>query len=184
MKRKWVLCGILLLAVLGLSAFLIQGVLQKAPAAVVFTEKPADGFSSVAHQAKFPAVPTPTPRVPAEPVSESMRPDESPPREEIIAADVKENAQADLEHARTEVFKAEAMATLPLLTLHTADPFQPDRPGPRRGEIWIRIQPNRSGETRDIMAQVADLYKSTLQYEESVKVMLWVGGQPIARTDF
>lgn len=100
---------------------------------------------------------------------------------EIEAPDA---AQAELEKVRIDMFKAEAMETLPLLTLHTADPLRPDKPGPKPGEVWIRIQPHRSGETRGIMAQVADLYRSTLRHEKPVTVMLWVGGQPMARFEY
>jgi hypothetical protein len=95
-----------------------------------------------------------------------------------------DSALAELEKVRIDVFKTEAMETLPLLTLHTADPLHPDKPGPKKGDVWIRIQPNYSSETRDIMAQVADLYKTMVNQEQTVTVMLWVGGQPMARFEY
>lgn len=92
--------------------------------------------------------------------------------------------QAELASVLTELFMTEAMETLPLLSLHTADPLQPEKKGPQKGELWIRINPANSYETRDIMAQVADLYRTTVRYEEPVTVMLWVGGQPMARFEY
>ena len=97
-----------------------------------------------------------------------------------VENEVMDVAQAELEKVRIDMFKTEAMETLPLLTLHTADPLQPDKPGPKLGEVWIRIKPSYSRETRDVMAQVSDLYRSTVRPGKPVTVMLWVGGQPMA----
>ena len=155
MKKKWALCSILLIVGLGITIYL-YAVLKKNPT-------PGPDIVEV-------------PDTSAQAVYNIPEPPSNPPQELY--------GKAEMEHTLTEVFKSEAMETLPLLTLHTADPLQPDKPGPKQGEIWIRIRPGKSDETRDIMAQVADLYKTILRYEQPVKVMLWVGGQPMARFEY
>ena len=104
--------------------------------------------------------------------------------EKDVSAEILPDAQAELESALLQNFRAEAMETLPLLTIHTADPLKPDKPGPKRGDVWVRINAGNSKETRDIMAQVADLYRTALKYDDPVTVMLWVGGQPMARFEY
>ncbi|MBN1906181.1 MAG: hypothetical protein JW927_13905 [Deltaproteobacteria bacterium] len=52
---------------------------------------------------------------------------------------------------------------------------------PPDGEIWIRIEAEYASESKDIMAQNADLYRVTTGYEGPVTVTLWVGGRPHMR---
>ena len=96
----------------------------------------------------------------------------------------KEELAKVLRYHLNKQFEEEAKETLPLLEIYTNDPTNPERPRPREGEIWIRIRPHRSRETRDIMAQVADLYRKGTWYNKSVTVVLWVGGQPWARFQY
>ncbi|MGI6655717.1 MAG: hypothetical protein ACOX5Z_02605 [Desulfobulbus sp.] len=58
-------------------------------------------------------------------------------------------------------------------------PFGPLQPP--RGEIWLRIPPEKSGEFRDIMAKNARLYRQESNYTGPVTVTLWVGGRVLVR---
>lgn len=91
-----------------------------------------------------------------------------------------ENRMDDDEYEQmlNEQFEAEALETFPLYTVDTYDPLFPNQYGPPRGEVWVRIKPEASREAKDIMAQIADLYKISTYYEAPVKVMNWVGGRP------
>ena len=59
-----------------------------------------------------------------------------------------------------------------------------DDRGLQDGEIWIRIDASKSGEYKEIMAQTADLYRVNTGYREEVTVLLWVGGQVMARETY
>ena len=59
-----------------------------------------------------------------------------------------------------------------------------DDKGLRDGEIWIRIDPSNSREYKEIMAQTADLYRVDTGYQDEVTVLLWVGGQVMARETY
>jgi len=56
-----------------------------------------------------------------------------------------------------------------------------DDRGLRDGEVWIRINPGNSNEFREVMAQTADLYRANTDYTGDVTVLLWVGGQVMAK---
>jgi hypothetical protein len=185
-KKKWLLSGALIVAGLGIIFFRYHA--QKTgpePAPRVPETSPAPAVSETRHQES--EVPTPLKALgvseSSDGVSREKTPEE-PARGEVLIDETPVDPQAELENEVLQIFRAEAMETLPLLTIHTADPRQPGKPGPKKGEIWIRIKPAYSRETHDIMGQVADLYITTMQYEEPVTVMLWVGGQPMARCEY
>jgi hypothetical protein len=69
----------------------------------------------------------------------------------------------------TPAFRAAAQA-LPLLSLEV----RPD------SELWIRVEPERAAEARDVMADVAALYRTHRAGSEPVRVLLFVGQRPIA----
>lgn len=78
-------------------------------------------------------------------------------------------------------FKREALEKLPLVTVICADPLHPDDRGlPLKNHVWIRIKAERSGEAESIMAEVAAMYKNTMNTSSPVNVQLWVGGRALA----
>ena len=91
---------------------------------------------------------------------------------------------AEEAYARNQMFEYEALDTFPLHTIETHNPLQPQAYGPQPGEIWIRVKVEHGRELKDIMAQVADLYRTTVRAEGPVTVMHWVGGRPHARYQY
>lgn len=92
-----------------------------------------------------------------------------------------EDPEAGMEYHLNKEFEADALQTFPLHTVQTNDPRRPEKFGPPRGEIWIRIKVEHALDMKGIMAQVADLYRETTWYDEPVTIMHWVGGRPYAR---
>ena len=128
----------------------------------------------------------------------------APDGEEIAEAS---SAEKELHWQKTQMFMAEAKESLPLIGIRSFDarratvrssdeangvlaegetsgiPGRDDR-GLSDGEVWIRIDPGRSREYKEIMAQTADLYLANTGFEGEVTVLLWVGGRVHARETF
>jgi hypothetical protein len=93
-------------------------------------------------------------------------------------------------YLKAQVFRDEALETFPVYTveIHKPESLESDNPGtktfgPDKNEIWIRIKPQNAREMKEVMAQTADLYRQYVnEYEEGIKVIHWVGGQPWAST--
>ena len=94
------------------------------------------------------------------------------------------DSENELEYESNKMFEEEALEIFPLHTVQTHNPLEPDQFGPAKGEIWVRIKVDHSREFKDIMAQIADLYKEVTYFEEPVTVMLWVGGRPWAKFQY
>jgi hypothetical protein len=151
-------------------------------------------------------------RMPGEPAPEPLPSGTIPSGREALVPDGGEileatSAEKDLHWEKTKMFMAEAKESLPLIgvrsfdarraTLRPSDapeamaadtetsgiPGRDDR-GLSDGEVWIRIDPGRSGEYKEIMAQTADLYRANTGFEGEVTVLLWVGGRVHARETF
>jgi hypothetical protein len=88
---------------------------------------------------------------------------------------------ADVEHETIKYFKSEALSAFPVHTVETFDPLQSNTNGPKRGEVWIRIKAENSREMKEVMAQVADLYREITGSMQPVTVMHWVGNRPYAK---
>ena len=104
--------------------------------------------------------------------------------EQAPAEGQEKDPEAEMEYYLNKEFEADALASFPLHTVQTHDPRHPEKFGPRKGEVWIRIKVQHSREFKDIMAQVADLYREVTWYDEPVTVMLWVGGHPWAKFQY
>ncbi len=91
------------------------------------------------------------------------------------------NKELEYEYELNKEFEAEAIDTFPLHTINTFNPLKPEPYGPKKGELWIRIKVEHSREFKEIMAQVADLYKDVANYNNPVTVLLWVGNRPWAK---
>lgn len=90
------------------------------------------------------------------------------------------------EITRYDNFKDHAQDTLPLLSAQEPDDddtrdFQNIQPPP--GELWIRIKPEYSFSTKEIMDRTAAIYKARTGFKEP-SVVLWVGGRPWKRIDY
>ncbi|WDP90914.1 MAG: hypothetical protein HUN04_14905 [Desulfobacter sp.] len=95
----------------------------------------------------------------------------------------------EIEWQLNQIFEAEAMETFPIYTVQTHNPFKamenPEFFGPPENEIWIRIKPESAGEMKEVMAQVADLYRvNAAQPEDEITVLQWVGGRPWAKETY
>lgn len=189
MKNRWIIASFIGLPVIVIIAFIAiktdnksrdhLAMKVKSPSQVTaIEEKKIAGHSSPSDlPEKMPLLNKET----VEPIAENED-NEDENRKEITEETTEDDAQKELDYQMREMFKEEAMEFLPLQAVVTHDPRNPDRPrSPREGEIWIRIKPENSGETRDIMAQVADLYRDVARYDEPVTVILWVGGRPWVR---
>jgi len=58
------------------------------------------------------------------------------------------------------------------------------RLGPSEGHVWIRMDPAYAQQSKEVMAQTADLYRDETGYAGEVTVTLWVGGQPHSRYSY
>ena len=98
------------------------------------------------------------------------------------------DSMAELRHERdlNLMFEEDARETFPLLSIQTANPMDIEKKvfGPERGEIWIRIKPQNAKEFKEIMAEIADLYKNATGYEDPVTVVLWVGNRIWAKIQY
>ena len=107
---------------------------------------------------------------------------------EVTPATAPAPPEADLDkvvqHEIAQVFEEEALRNFPLHTARAFDPLSPDPYGPRRGEVWIRIKAEQSREMKQIMAQVADLYRDLAASPEPLTVIQWVGNRPFARFEY
>ncbi len=110
--------------------------------------------------------------------------------------------EQEFHYQKTQMFIAEAKDKLPLVGIRAFNALQAtvregdepsdsgrnipgrDKKGMRDGEIWIRINGAYSKEQNEIMAQAADLYRSNVDFDGEITVLLWVGGQPIARETY
>jgi len=126
-----------------------------------------------------------------------------------VAGEIAEasSAEKELHWQKTQMFVAEAKQSLPLIGIRPFDARRAtvassdipgtgmtdgeisgipgrDGRGLRDGEVWIRIDPARSGEYKEVMAQTADLYRANTGFEGEVTVLLWVGGRVHARETF
>jgi len=113
------------------------------------------------------------------PAATDSQPETEPPDKELVYEygndRPKEQEQPAIASAdKDEVFKAIVMAELPLLS---ADIHE-------KGEVWIRIKPEESAKTKQIMKEVAGSYTEITAHTEPVRVMLWVGGRPHAAMTF
>ena len=83
--------------------------------------------------------------------------------------------------------EAEKETTLESETAKTQGPLPAPEYGefsnlqPPKGEVWVRIKPEFADQSRDIMAQNADLFRKNTAHQGPVTVTLWVGGQPYDR---
>lgn len=108
--------------------------------------------------------------------------DKEDTEEEDAILETSEEAQQEFH--QNEQFITEAIETLPLTSIQAYDPINRDNPGPEKGEVWIRIQPEFSKESKEIMAQVADHYHDVTRDVDPVTVILLVGGSPVTRSTF
>ena len=113
------------------------------------------------------------------------------PKQAIVADDEPakiENSMAELEYQRNMnlMFEEEARETFPLLSVQTSNPIDIEKKvfGPKKGEIWIRIKPENSKEFKEIMAEIADLYKDVARYDDPVTIILWVGNRIWAKFQY
>lgn len=112
--------------------------------------------------------------------------------------------EQELHYEKTRMFMAEARESLPLIGIRAFNTIEAarkdhqaaidgteaatsggrDNRGLQDGEVWVRIDPARSAEHKEIMAQTADLYRVNTGFEGDVTVVLWVGGQPRVHETF
>ncbi len=105
-------------------------------------------------------------------------------KNQTVTSTRKSDSENELEYESSKMFEEEALEIFPLHTVQTHNPLEPDKFGPPKGEIWVRIKVDHSREFKDIMAQIADFYKEVTYFEDPVTVMLWVGGRPWAKFQY
>ncbi|MBW1682511.1 MAG: hypothetical protein JRJ83_13950 [Deltaproteobacteria bacterium] len=100
---------------------------------------------------------------------------------------VSERQAKEREYELNQEFEAEARDVLPLLSIQTNNPLDSKDSktfGPPRGEIWVRVKPDNAGDLKQIMEELADLYRSRTGYEGAITIMHWVGGRPHLKMTF
>ncbi len=103
---------------------------------------------------------------------------------ETTFEDVREREAKEREYELNKEFEEEAKEVLPLLSIQTNNPLDTKAFGPRRGEIWVRVKPDNAKELKEIMEDLADLYRADTGYRGSLTVMHWVGGRPHLKMTF
>lgn len=93
-------------------------------------------------------------------------------------AGVSEREAKEREYELNREFEEEAKEMLPLLSIQTNNALDVKAFGPRRGEIWVRVKPDNARELKQIMEELAELYRTRTGYEGSITIMHWVGGRP------
>ncbi len=93
-------------------------------------------------------------------------------------------SDAERRYGLNRGFEAAALELLPVHTVQTHDPRNPEAFGPRENEVWLRIRVEAAPIYRDIMAEAAELYKELTYHEGPVTVMHWVGNRPYAKMSF
>jgi len=99
-------------------------------------------------------------------------------------AEVSERQAKQREYELNKEFEEEAKEMLPLLSIQTNNPLDTKAFGPQRGEIWVRVKPDNARELKQIMEELAELYRSRTGYEGSITIMHWVGGRPHLKMTF
>ena len=103
---------------------------------------------------------------------------------ETTFEDVREHEAKEREYELNKDFEEEAKEVLPLLSIQTNNPLDTKAFGPRRGEIWVRVKPDNAKELKEIMEDLADLYRADTGYRGSLTIMHWVGGRPHLKMTF
>ena len=93
-------------------------------------------------------------------------------------AELSEHEAKQREYELNREFEEEAKEILPLLSIQTNNPLDAKAFGPRRGEIWVRVKPDNARELKQIMEELAELYRTHTGYEGGITIMHWVGGRP------
>ena len=146
--------------------------------------------ASASRTSKAPSLPV-TPLSPAADIEKTKIPEPAPSttmetkkEDQVLVEKECKDPQKELEYVLNKMFEEEAKEIFPLHTVQTFNPVEPELYGPKEGEVWIRIKVEHSREHKEIMAQVADLYKDVARHDKPVTVMLWVGNRPWAKFQY
>lgn len=180
MKRTVVLAVGCLAVFLLLTLFLYQRSDRPETARSCIEEQPSETTASRTGPAKgLPA------RSDADPqAAEPAAPKPPEPMPGIASAPPSADLDKVVQHEIAQVFAEEALRNFPLHTARAFDPLSPDPYGPRAGELWIRIKVDNSREMRQIMDEVANLYRDLSGSDETITVLHWVGNRPHAKFDY